>query len=107
MKERDEPGESILAVVHETAMGWYDAGVIDKRTMREFDELCLTPVHDFTSEEIRNLRECEHISQTVFARHLNVTKSLVSQWERGEKRPAGPSLKLLSLVEENGLAAIM
>ena len=107
MNDKDESRESILAVVHETALGLYDAGVIDKQTMREFDELCLTPVHEFTSEEIRNLREREHVSQTVFARHLNVNKSLVSQWERGEKRPAGPSLKLLSLVEKNGLAAIM
>lgn len=107
MNGDDESRDSILAVVHETAMGLYDAGVIDKQTMRDFDELCLTPVHDFTSEEIRHLRERQHVSQTVFARHLNVNKSLVSQWERGEKRPAGPSLKLLSLVEKNGLAAIM
>jgi putative transcriptional regulator len=42
----------------------------------------------------------------VFANYLNVTSSLVSKWERGEKRPAGASLKLLSLVEKNGLAAV-
>jgi len=35
-----------------------------------------------------------------------VTSSLVSKWERGEKRPSGPSLKLLSLVEKNGLAVV-
>jgi putative transcriptional regulator len=42
----------------------------------------------------------------VFANYLNVTSSLVSKWERGEKRPSGPSLKLLSLVEKNGLAVV-
>jgi putative transcriptional regulator len=47
------------------------------------------------------------VSQSVFAQHLNVNKSLVSQWERGEKRPSGPSLKLLALVEKNGLSAIL
>lgn len=31
-----------LAAVHETAVGLHDAGVIDKRTMKAFDELCLT-----------------------------------------------------------------
>jgi len=36
----------------------------------------------------------------------NVTTGLVSQWERGEKRPRGASLKLLSLVAENGLQAV-
>jgi putative transcriptional regulator len=35
-----------------------------------------------------------------------VTSSLVSKWERGEKRPSGASLKLLSLVEKNGLATV-
>ena len=48
----------------------------------------------------------EHASQAVFARYLNVTKSLVSQWVRGEKRPRGASLKLLTLVAENGLEAV-
>lgn len=103
----EEPSESIFAVVHETALGLYETGVIDKQTMREFDDMCLTPVHEFSSEEIHDLREREHVSQAVFAQHLNVNKSLVSQWERGEKRPSGPSLKLLALVERKGLAAIM
>lgn len=97
---------SPAAAIHETAAGLYDAGVIDKRTMREFDETCLTPVHQFTPAEIRRLREREQVSQTVLAHHLNVSKDSVSQWERGEKRPAGPSLKLLSLIERKGLASI-
>ena len=42
----------------------------------------------------------------MFARYLNVSPGVVSQWERGEKRPAGASLKLLSLVRKNGLAAV-
>jgi putative transcriptional regulator len=66
----------------------------------------LTPVHDFTAEEIVALRKREQVSQAVFARYLNVSKDAVSQWERGEKRPAGSSLKLLSLIERKGLAAI-
>ena len=95
-----------LAAIHETVSDMFDAGVIDKQTMRRFDESCLTPVHIFTGEEIRALREREEVSQTVFAHYLNVTKDSVSQWERGQKKPAGASLKLLSLVERKGLEAI-
>jgi len=95
-----------MAAIHETAAGMFNAGVIDKQTMREFDEGCLTPVHEFTPTEIRALREREEVSQTIFARYIGVTKDSVSQWERGEKRPAGPSLKLLSLIERKGLASI-
>lgn len=95
-----------LAAVHETASDLHDAGVMEKRTLRKFDGLCLTPVRPMSAEEIRALREREHVSQAVFARHLNVTTGLVSQWERGAKHPAGASLKLLTLVQEKGLEAI-
>ena len=95
-----------LAAIHETASDLHDAEVMDKRTMRRFDELCLTPVRPLAPEEIRALRERERVSQAVFARYLNVTTGLISQWERGEKKPIGPSLKLLTLVNEKGLAAI-
>lgn len=96
----------ILAAVHETAEDLHDAGVMEKRTLRRFDEMCLTPVEPMDAAAIRALRARERVSQAVFARHLNVTTGLVSQWERGEKRPAGPSLKLLSLVQNKGLEAI-
>jgi putative transcriptional regulator len=95
-----------MASVHETAEGLHVAGILDKRTMREFDELCLTPVRALKPNEIRALRLREGASQAVFARYLNVTTGLVSQWERGEKRPQGPSLKLLALVSKNGLQAV-
>ena len=96
----------VLASVHETALGMTEAGVMAKRTMKAFDEMCLTPVEDLAPERIREIRLRENASQAVFARYLNVTTGLVSQWERGEKRPRGASLKLLTLVEKNGLGAV-
>src|SRR3954449_11635962 len=96
----------VMASIRETAEGLHAADVMDKRTMREFDEACLTPVRPFTPGEIRALREREGASQAVFARYLNVTTGLVSQWERGEKHPKGASLKLLSLVAKSGLEAM-
>ncbi len=96
----------VLASVHETALGMKEAGVMTKKTMKVFDEMCLTPVEDMAPERIREIRLREDASQAVFARYLNVTTGLVSQWERGEKRPRGPSLKLLALVAKNGLTAV-
>ena len=106
MKKARSYKSAAAAAIHETAAGLYDAGIISKQTMREFDETCLTPVHEFRPEDIKRLRERERVSQSVLAHHLNVSKDSVSQWERGEKRPAGPSLKLLSLIERKGLASI-
>jgi len=101
-KYRSKP----LAAVRETALGLRDAGVMDKRTIKAFDAMCLTPVKPLTPAQIRNIRRREKASQAVFARYLNVTTGLVSQWERGEKRPRGASLKLLTLVARNGLDAV-
>ncbi len=95
-----------LASIHETAEGLHGVGLMDKQTMRRFDERCLTPVKQLTADEIRALREREGASQAVFARYLNVTTGLISQWERGEKHPQGASLKLLSLVAKNGLLTV-
>ena len=95
-----------LAAAHEAALGLAEAGMMSKRTMRKFDEMCLTPVEDMAPEDIRALRLREHASQAVFARYLDVTTGLVSQWERGGKRPRSASLKLLTLVAKNGLGAV-
>jgi putative transcriptional regulator len=42
----------------------------------------------------------------VFANYLNVSPGIISQWERGEKHPAGASLKLLVIVRNKGIEAI-
>jgi len=103
---RKQYRSGLMASIHETAEGLEAAGAIDKRTMREFDDMCLTAVRPLQPKGIRALRLREGASQSVFARHLNVTTDLVSQWERGEKHPSGASLKLLALVAKNGLQAI-
>ena len=95
-----------LAAIHEMMTDLHSGGIIDKQTMRRFDDACLTPIRPLKPKEIKAIRDREQVSQTVFANYLNVTSSLISKWERGEKRPSGASLKLLSLVEKKGLAAV-
>jgi putative transcriptional regulator len=96
----------LSAAIHETVEGLYEHGLIDKVTMKEFDESCLVPAEKITPEEIKAIREREHLSQPVFARYLNVSKNLVSDWERGIKKPGGPALRLLSIVKHKGLEAV-
>lgn len=96
-----------MASVHEMMEGVHEAGVIDKQTMRDFDEACLVPAKSLQPEEIRAIREAEHVSQPVFARYLNVSRNLVSDWERGTRQPGGPALRLLSIVKRRGLSGIM
>jgi putative transcriptional regulator len=95
-----------FAAIHETMEALHDIGAVDKQTMREFDDACLTPVEVLSGDQILLLRQREHISQPVFARYLNVSRNLVSDWERGVKKPGGPALRLLTVIQKKGLASI-
>jgi putative transcriptional regulator len=46
------------------------------------------------------------MSQAVFAAVLNTSVSTVQKWEIGEKRPSGPSLKLLDVIQRKGIEAV-
>jgi putative transcriptional regulator len=96
----------ILAALHETAAGLHKAGVFSLRTMREFDALCLPAITPMSAARIRRIRRRSKTSQAVFAAYLNTSPSTIRQWEQGLKRPNGPSLKLLDLVERKGLAVL-
>lgn len=98
--------KSILETIHETADGLHRAGVMDTKTMREFDALCLPPVKEYTATQIKRIRLQNKASQAVFAAYLNTSPSTVQKWERGNKKPNGPSLKLLNLVDRKGLEAL-
>jgi putative transcriptional regulator len=93
----------ILEAVHETAKGLRAAGAIDQVTMRQFDRLCLPTIEPLKPEQIKRIRERSHVSQAVFAALLNTSVSTVQKWEVGQKRPTGTALKLLHLVQKNGL----
>jgi len=98
--------ESILSVVHETAKGLHDAGIMGEMTMREFDALCLPPVKTYSHQEIRQIRLRYRASQAVFAAYLNVSKTAVASWESGGKKPGPAAIKLLNLVDRKGLEAV-
>lgn len=96
----------ISRAVYETARGLRDAGLMKPKTMREFDVLCLPRVKEYSAAQIKRIRERNKASQAVFAAYLNISVSTVQKWERGEKKPNGPSLKLLCLVETKGLQVL-
>jgi len=98
--------KSILEVVHEGAKDLHEIGLMDDITMREFDALCLPAIKKLSARQIKLLREKNKASQAVFAAFLNTSVSTVQKWEQGQKRPNGPSLKLLNLVANKGLGVL-
>lgn len=89
--------------IHSAVEGMFQAGTVDKETLRTFDETCLPVPAELSPDEIKALREQNRVSQPVFARYLNTSESTVQKWESGAKRPSGPALKLLGIVQKHGL----
>ncbi len=89
--------------IHASAQALFKAGVIGKSTLRDFDETCLSVPSRIKPQQIKKLRETNHVSQPVFARYLNTSESTIQKWETGAKRPSGMALRLLAVVQKHGL----
>lgn len=97
----------ILDEVLASAQGLHGAGVISKRRLAEFEALCQPRLVEMPPKKIKLLREKANLSQAVFASVLNISVSTVQKWEVGDKKPSGPSLKLLNLIDRKGLDAVL
>ena len=85
MKRKAKFKSEAFEAIHSAAQGLHRAGTIDKATMREFDESCLTAQSAIHPKEIKRIREGAYVSQPVFARYLNtseptVQKEPAAQW---------------------------
>ena len=89
------------------ANGTMDEATYRKIALRDLDKAEAAPLAPLSGEDIRALRERAHMSQAVFARHLNLTVGYVSQLERGAKRPTGAALALLDVIRRKGMEAIV
>ena len=96
----------------ETAKGMHKVGILDDKTYQKITKRHLgkeksLKIKPITSEEIRSIREREHMSQAVFANRLNLSVGYISQLERGIRQPSGPVLLLLNIIRNKGLNAIL
>lgn len=97
----------IMEAVYEGARDLHRLGFIDKRKMRKYDVLRLAPVQDYDAAKLKALRERLHMNRAVLASVLNTSTSTVRKWEVGDKRPSGPSQKMLDIIERKGLEAFL
>ena len=71
-------------------------------TKKELDDLGITiPDILMTSEQIQKIRKKTNLSQSVFAKLLNVSLSSVRQWEQGVRIPTGSTKVLLELLDKS------
>ncbi|NTW99709.1 MAG: DNA-binding transcriptional regulator [Geobacteraceae bacterium] len=96
----------ILDIAHEMAQGLFKAGAMDAVTMRTVEALCLPSKHSYEPEDIRRIRNANHVSQAVFAAMLGIGKTTVQQWEQGLKKPGGAAKRLLDVIDRKGIAVL-
>lgn len=97
----------IVEEMQETFASLKKSGVINKKQIAEFEALKNLEIKELQPKAIKLLRARENLSQAVLAVVLNTSTSTVQKWETGEKKPSGPSLKLLSILKNKGLEALI
>lgn len=100
---RSSIAESIMGTISDLNK----SGIVDEITMKNIETLCVPDVHDYTPENIVSLRKKYHLSQAALATVFNISLSTVQKWERGVKKPAGASKKLLDIIERKGIEALI
>jgi putative transcriptional regulator len=56
----------ILENIHETAKDFYEAGLMNEKTMRKFDAHCLEPAKEMSKYDVKRIRAKTGTSQPVF-----------------------------------------
>ena len=93
---------SIQEAIGSTVTDMMNAGLKVSFTKKELDELGVEiPKSQLSADEIKNIRSLMHVSQSVFAKLLNVSVSSIRQWEQGQRNPSGSTMILLELLQKN------
>ncbi len=94
--------DSMKKAIGETVQELVNSGIKTSFTKKELDSFGIKiPEIQLTTYQIKAIREQMNLSQTVFAKLLNVSPSSIQQWEQGKRKPAGPTKVLLELLEKS------
>jgi len=94
--------DSIKKAIGETVQNMLNSGIKTSFTKKELDSLGIKiPEIQLTTFQIKAIREQMNLSQTVFARLLNVSPSSIRQWEQGKRKPTGSTKVLLELLKKS------
>lgn len=97
----------VFDIVLDSAQDLFALGFIDARQMKAYEALMPSAIKPISAKRIQMLRKSLHVSQPVFAALLNTSESTVKQWEAGDKKPSGTSLKLLDLAQRKGVEVLL
>ncbi len=93
--------DSIKKSSGETIQDLMNSGIETSFTTKELNSLGVNiPDVHLSTIQIKEIREQMNLSQTVFARLLNVSPSSIRQWEQGKRQPTGATKVLLEQLKK-------
>ncbi len=107
---RNKVVDRVSADLAESASDLEQLGLIDQRRLASIKALCLDEPPTYSPRRVAAIRIGKaRMSQSVFAKLLNVSVSTVQKWEApaADKHPSGAAAKLLQIIERKGVAAIV
>ncbi len=94
--------DSIKQSIGQTVQDLMNSGIKTSFTKKELDSLGVKiPDVQMSTIQIQKIRNQMNLSQTVFARLLNVSPSSIRQWEQGKREPTGATKVLLELLRKS------
>jgi len=95
--------DSIKEAIGGTVQEMVNSEINVSFTKKELNTLGITipRIEEVTGNQIQSLRKSMNLSQSVFAKLLNVSASSIRQWEQGKRHPTGATRVLLELLERS------
>ena len=94
--------KTINKAIGDTVLDLIRRGIKTSFSEKELKELgVVIPDVKMNAKDIQQIREKIKLSQSVFAKVLNVSSSSVRQWEQGKRTPSGSTKVLLELLRKN------
>ena len=94
--------DSIKKAIGETVQDLINSGVKTSFTKKELNALGVKISEvNLTTSQIKAIRANMNLSQTVFAKLLNVSPSSIRQWEQGKRQPTGSTRVLFDLLKKS------
>lgn len=91
--------KTIKSAIGDTVGDLIKSGIKTSFSEKELKEIGVNiPKVEMNAQDIQDIRERIKLSQSVFAKLLNVSISSVRQWEQGKRKPSGSTKVLLELL---------
>jgi len=69
----------------------------------KIDKITVSPLHNYTGNEVKEIRKRHNMTQRLFAEVLGVSVKTVEAWEADKNTPSGCACRMLELLDRDNL----